>query len=188
MNMKSNYLFGNVLYPFCRAIILMCFAGIILGCPAEKPPISRKAQSFKQDMLMMLKTYSTPLVVPVAQGDKKAIDEIIEKLIKEKKDNLPVPDAVDVLDKNGIHKAGYPKDVPLGYDYSQYRITPQVLQKGKYAQGRFYSHGAKAYCVLAPLRQKDKIVGALAISYWDKKMEEEWGLSEEEFLKIDFNQ
>ena len=108
--------------------------------------------------------------------------------MKKKRDNLPVPDGLDVLNKNGLHIAGYPKDVPLGHDYSRYRIAPLVLQKGKYAQGRFYSHGAKAYSVLAPLRQKNKIIGALAISYWDKKMAEEWGLSEEGFLKNDFNQ
>jgi hypothetical protein len=135
-------------------------------------------------MQKLIKTYSTPLVKPVAQGNTKAIEKVIEKLIKIRKDNFPVPDAVDVVDKKGIQIAGYPKDIPLGYDYSQYRIVPIVLRKGKYAQAKSYWQGSKMYIVAAHLRQKDKIIRALTISYWANKVEEKWRLSEKEFLKI----
>ena len=73
-------------------------------------------------------------------------------------------------------------------DYSTYELVKKAISSTRIQQqGLFLPNGSKLYLVCAPLMRKDVLIGLVAIAISSAEAEKRWGLTEKEFLALDFN-
>jgi hypothetical protein len=75
-----------------------------------------------------------------------------------------------------------------GKDYSNYELVKKAINSKKIQQQRFFlPDRSELYLVCAPLIRDDKLIGLVAIAISSEEASKRWGLTEKEFLAIDFN-
>ena len=160
------------------------------GCGKKEPPLSQKALSLKKEAKEKIEKYSPAFVGPLSKGDKAAVQETLGKLsIELTKDGQPLTWGAAVLDKDGIALGALASGGPqAGLDYSNMKPVAEALKTGKMAQGKYYRQdGFNAYYVVKPLIRQDAVVGLFVLGLSVKELIENRGISEKEFMAIDFN-
>ena len=160
------------------------------GCGKKEPPLSKEALSLKKEIKERIEKYSPVFVDPLSRGDKAAVQEALAKLSAEfTKDGQPLTWGAAVLDKDGITLGALTSGGPqTGLDYSNMKSVAEVLKSRKMIQGKFYrKDGFNAYYVVGPLLQKEELVGLFVLGLPTKEVNEKRGVSEKEFMAIDFN-
>lgn len=152
--------------------------------------MSPRAASFKQEIKDCLTNLSVALMEPVAARNLAGI-----RLALEKAESPAVklcrlcPFEIGVTDQTGETLAAYPaKGDGKGKNYSQYEIIIKTINSRKIQQQRFFlQDGSELYLVCAPLIRQDKLIGLVAVAISSVEAEKRWGLTEKEFLALDFN-
>jgi hypothetical protein len=160
------------------------------GCGKKEPPLSQKALSLKKEIKERMEKYAPVFLEPLARKDKAAVQEALGKLSVEfTRDGQPLTWGAAVLDKDGIALGALASGGPqAGLDYSNMKPVAEVLKTGKMAQGKFYRQdGFNAYYVVGPLLRKQQLVGLFVLGLSAKELIENKGISEKEFMTIDFN-
>jgi len=170
-------------------LFLICLALLLGGCQAPKPSLSPKAQALKKQLLGDLNKLTPQLTEPVAQEDWPAVEAILktayENMSKEAK---LAPEMLVVLDRDGITQVRFPSPDESRFDFSNYTQTKTVFNKKRTDQAALYLKGAKIFVVIAPLLQKDTIIGAVSLAFFADTLEKNWQVSEQEFLSMNLNQ
>lgn len=81
-----------------------------------------------------------------------------------------------------IEKSGY-KDM----NFASFKGVDEVVSSRKIVQVPLYLKEQKVLVVGAPLIREDRLLGVMCLSFDTEQFEKEYGISEQEFLKIDFN-
>jgi hypothetical protein len=159
------------------------------GCPAEAPPLSKEAKAFKEELLKGMDKLTKALREPVAQKDAQAVNQILKNTFGEiTSAGKLVPFRITVLDRDVFRLGAYPPPkVERRLNFRQYKEVNPVYQKGQKAQISLFYKGEKIHGLIAPIKQGNKVIGAVAISFLGKELNRK-NVSAEEFLKIDFNQ
>lgn len=171
-------------------IVLSAASG---GCGPKEPSLSEAAYAFKNEMGETVRRLSHLFIEPAIKKDIKAIDTTLEKLFLDAhRKGRPLTFSIVILDKNGITLTyRYPQracHLTSVLNYSDYSMVAQALKTRRIVQGRlFLQDGTRLYVICAPLLQKDRLEGVLTISMPDSQLNEKLGVSEKEFLSIDFN-
>lgn len=170
-------------------LLLMVLLGPGPGCQTQEHPLSPAAASFKQEIKECIDRLAGPLLEPVLKRDTAAINETLKKTEPEAiKLCRMCPFRIGVMDKNADTLAVYPPRKNKHLDFYNYEVVQQALKTRKIAHQRlFLQNGARLYAVCAPLVQKEQIVGLLAIALSADDARQRWGLTENEFLALDFN-
>lgn len=163
---------------------------LLFGCQAREAPLSPGAATFKKELKNCLTNLATSLMEPVAKRDLAGI-----KLALEKAESPAVklcrlcPFEIGVTDASGETLAAYPvKGDDKGKNYSKYDLVIKTINSKKIQQQRFFlPGGSELYLVCAPLIREDKLIGLVAIAISSEEASKRWGLTEKEFLSIDFN-
>jgi hypothetical protein len=102
-----------------------------------------------------------------------------------------------VLDPSGNYLVGYrigdtaPGSIEKsGYEdmsFASFKGVDQVVSSRKIVQMPLYFQEQNVLVIGAPLIREDKLLGIMCLSFDTEKFEKEWGISEQDFLKIDFN-
>jgi hypothetical protein len=102
-----------------------------------------------------------------------------------------------VLDPSGNYQIGYRLDDTApgsieksGYEdmsFASFKGVEKVVSSRKIAQMPLYFKEQRVLVVGAPLMQEGELLGIMCLSFDTKRFEEEWHISEQEFLKINFN-
>jgi len=75
-----------------------------------------------------------------------------------------------------------------GLDYSNMKPVSDALKNRRMVQGKFFrQNGFQAYYVLGPLLRQGQFVGLFVLGLSAKELKEKRGVSEKEFMAIDFN-
>jgi hypothetical protein len=160
------------------------------GCGKKEPPLSKEALSLKKEIKERIEKYSPVFLDPLSRGDKAAVQEALGKLSVEfTKGGQPLTWGAAVLDKDGITLGALTSGGPqTGLDYSNMKPVAEVLKNRKMVQGKFYrKDGFNAYYVVGPLLRKEELVGLFVLGLPTKEVNEKRGISEKEFMAIDFN-
>lgn len=171
-------------------ITLVLLSVGIGGCGKKEPILSQKALSLKKEAKEKIEKYSPIFLEPLAKGDKAAIQEALGRLsIELTKDGLPLTWGAAVLDKDGVAFGALTSGGPqAGLDYSNIKPVADALKYHKMAQGKFYRQdGFCAYYVVKPLVRQGGLVGLFVLGLSAKELTEKKGISEKEFMAIDFN-
>jgi hypothetical protein len=161
---------------------------ILGGCGAKEPPLSREAQTLKKELLREMDKLTAALVEPTAKQNWEAIPLILKSSYEdiEKKGKL-VLTRIGVMDRDGILQLTYPSKEAEGFDFYNFQPAKLVYINKRKAQAKLYVGINKIFILIAPLLQKDQVIGAAVVAFSDEELQNTWKVSEKEFLSIDFN-
>lgn len=171
-------------------VLLLSAVILLLGCQAREAPLSPGAATFKQEIKSCLTNLSGTLMEPVAKRDLAGIRAALEKAESPAVKLCRLcPFELGVTDPSGDTLASYPvKGDGKGKDYSNYELVKKAISSKKIQQQRFFlPGGSELYLVCAPLIRQDTLLGLVAIAISADEASKRWGLTEKEFLAIDFN-
>jgi hypothetical protein len=171
-------------------VLLVSAVILLFGCQAREAPLSPGAATFRQELKSCLTNLSATLIEPVAKRDLAGIRVALEKAESPAVKLCRLcPFEIGVTDPSGATLAAYPvKGDGKGKDYSNYELVKKAISSKKVQQQRFFlQDGSELYLVCAPLIRDDKLIGLVAIAISSEEASKRWGLTEKEFLAIDFN-
>jgi hypothetical protein len=172
-------------WPVWLLLLLMVFG----GCQAKEPPLSPAAASFKKEVRDYLQRLSRELAAPLAKGDLPAINEVLDRVEPEAvKLCRMCPFHLGVLNKNGETLTVHPFKADALGNFSNYEVVVKTLKDQKINQQRFFlQDGSQIYIVCDPILQGDQLLGILALGVSAQEAKQRWGLTEQEFMTINFN-
>jgi hypothetical protein len=160
------------------------------GCQAKKPPLSPAATAFKKEVRDCFQRIVPALVGPVVKKNLPAINQVLKNLEPETKIKLCIfcPFRIGVLDRSGDTLTIYPFKAEALGNYSTYDVVMQTLKNHRINQQRFFLQGgSEIYVICAPILKGKSLVGIVAMSLGVGDAQKHWGLTEKEFLALDFN-
>jgi hypothetical protein len=187
--MKDGYLARRASPSGYWATFFLVFCMVFCGCQAKEPPLSPGVAAFKKEVKEAMARLSRALIEPVANEDVAAVNEILQKVEPEAvKVCRMCPFRIGVLDKNGDTLTIYPfKQDAIG-NYSNYQLVIQTLNSKRMVQQRFFlQDGSQIYIVCGPIIQEGDVIGILALTLDAAEAKQRWGITEKEFMAIDFN-
>jgi hypothetical protein len=171
-------------------VLLVSAVILLFGCQAREAPLNPGVASFKQELKSCLDNLDVTLMEPVARKDIAGITAALANVESPAvKLCRMCPFEIGVLNQVGATLAEYPvRGNGKAKDYSAYELVKKAISsKRVQQQGLFLPDGSKLYLVCAPLVRKDVLIGLVAIAISSAEAEKRWGLTEKEFLAIDFN-
>ena len=183
-NLPEKFSPGRLLNrPFLIILLIFC------ACSAKEPPLSPAAASFKQEVKACLQRLSAPLPGLVARQDVPAINKtLLAKVEPAIKLCRMCPFQIGVLDQHADILARYPEKKEGTLNLSGYALFDQVLKSRRISQQRiFLQDGSEIYIIAFPLLHEGQMVGMLGLSLDAAEALHRWGLTEKEFLALDFN-
>ena len=141
-------------------------------------------------MKSCLSNIAAALMEPVAKRDLAEIRAALEKVESPAVKLCRLcPFEIGVTDQSGETLAAYPvKGDGKGKNYSQYDLVIKTINSKKILQQRFFlPDGSELYLICAPLIRAETLIGLVAIAISSVEAQKRWGLTEKEFLAIDFN-
>jgi hypothetical protein len=163
---------------------------LLFGCQAREAQLSPGAATFKQEIKNCLTGLSASLMEPVAKKDLAGIRAALEKVESPAVKLCRLcPFEMGVTDPSGETLASYPiRGDGKGKDYSKYDLVIKAIKSKKIQQQRFFlQDGSQLFLICAPLIREDKLIGLVAIAVSSVEASNRWGLTEKEFMAIDFN-
>lgn len=171
--------------------VLLAIAVILLfGCQSREAPLSPGAANFKHEIKSCLTNLSVTLIEPVVNKDLPEIKAALEKVESPAAKLCRLcPFEMGVTDQSGATLAVYPaKGDGKGKDYSNYELVKKAIKSRKIQQQRFFlQDGSQLYLICAPLLRGETLIGLVAIAVSSEDAAKRWGLTEKEFMAIDFN-
>ena len=193
-----------VIWGFCAdktwlwgVLVCAVFVAFYPGCTSD-PPLSQRAMTFRQQTLEDFERL-TPKLGPAFDSDSPdmASDEVIIDFLLDLHDNGRHVLGLGVLDPSGNYRVGYRLDGTApgsieksGYEemsFASFKGVEKVVSSRKIVQVPLYFQEQRVLVVVAPLVKEGPLLGIICLSFDTEKFEEEWGISEQEFLRIDFN-
>lgn len=175
---------GSLWFALVMAAMLFC------GCQGKPAPLSPAAATFKHEIKTCLANLSAALMKPVAKKDVAAINAALAKVESPAVKLCSLcPFQIGVLDQLGDALATYPpKSGNNGRNYSKYDLITKAIKSKKIQQQRFFlQNGSELYLICAPLVREGNVIGLVVIAVNSEDAAKRWGLTEKEFLGLDFN-
>jgi hypothetical protein len=180
--MRSNSLpLDSLASP--RWLLLVCAVLLLLACQAKEP-----AASFKRDVKGILNKLCTTLVEPVFKGDVPGIETVLSELEPQLAKLCPrCPFQVGVLNQHGQILAVHPPTERTN-NFSSYDLVIKVISSKQIQQQKFFlQNGPELYIICAPILRQDKVIGLIGIAISAEEAKSKWGLTEKEFMALNFN-
>lgn len=183
-NLDEKFSPGRLLNRPFLIIILLIFC----ACSAKEPPLSPGAASFKQEVKDCIARLAAPLAAVVAQKDLPAINKTLAMTEPTIKLCRMCPFQMGVLNLQGDILARYPEKKEGAFNFSGYGLIDQVLKSRRISQQRFFlQDGSEIYIIAVPLLHEGQMIGMLGLSLDEQEATHRWGLTDKEFLALDFN-
>lgn len=171
-------------------LALLVATMVFCGCQAKQPPLSPAAAAFKQEIKNCLVNLSTALIEPVAKKDMAAINAALSKIESPAVKLCTLcPFQIGVLNQYGEGLAAYPpKSGNNARNYSRYDLIAKAIKSKKIHQQRFFlQDGSGLYLICAPIVRADNVIGLVVIAVNSEDATKRWGLTEKDFLALNFN-
>ena len=127
---------------------------------------------------------------PVANKDVAATNAALEKVESPAVKLCRLcPFQVGVLNQAGEALVTYPpKSSNNRNNYSNYGLITKAINSKKIQQQRFFlQNGSGLYMICAPLVREGNVIGLVVIALNSADATKRWGLTEKDFLALDFN-
>jgi C4-dicarboxylate-specific signal transduction histidine kinase len=162
---------------------------MVTGCAPKEPPLSAAAGAFKAEVSKILQQMQKSLAEPTARANLPAIDAALQGYAKYTSGLcVDCPYRSAVLNKDGVLLTTFPKNDFVGRNFSSYTYIIETLRTQKITQRQaFQADGTKVYFISAPLLRNKQVAGIVVLGLTTADIDKKWGLTEKEFLAIDFN-
>jgi len=172
-------------WPLILGIVLL-----VCACQTKEAPLSPGAAAFKKEVKQCLVTIATPLVEPLLKNDLAAISAVLEKVEPQAiKLCRMCPFRIGVLNGYGEALAVHPPRRGDKRDFSDYNLVIKTINTRRIQQQRFFlQNGSQIYIICVPIFHEDNVIGLVAIVINAEEAQQRWGLTDQEFLSVNFNE
>jgi len=175
-----------------RFVLLCFFLVLLFSFPACKPAPapSSAAVAFKKEVRDNIEKLSPPFAEALQKGNGKQVETALMQTCAEAdRTGTPFSCCIAILDKNGISiTSTSPRKSSQRIDYSHYESIKKSLREKRIIHTRlFLQDGTKVYVISSPLLKDGTLHGLLVLGYFSTEVQRHWGLTEAEFLEINFN-
>ncbi len=170
-------------------MLLLLFLAVLGGCQTKEPPLSPKALAFKKEVQDCLDRLCTGLVASILKGDVNALNETLKQVEPEKiKLCRMCPFRIGILNKDGQTLTVYPFSMEAMGNFGNYEGVAHTQKNRQINQQRLYlQDGSQIYLIFLPLLKDKDLVGIMVLSLSAKDARHQWGLTEAQFMQINFN-
>ena len=188
-------LFTNKIF-FKGLMAFIPFTFLFLACTSDES-LRPDVLAFRKQMIEDFYLLKSGLI-PALDTNKPvlAAGETIENFLKEiKSDNRKIF-GISLLDVSGEYLTGFVientttgkliKDKYKNMNFHSFKVVERILKSRKIMQERLYFQDARILAIGFPLIKGDDLLGIVCFSFKSHEFEKKWGISEKEFLKIDF--
>jgi hypothetical protein len=188
-NTKKSWFFG--------LMASLLFSGLFSACTLEEP-LSRNAQIFCDQTLEDFYVLRSKLI-PALEGDNPitAAGAVIEDYLLDLHNAGRRILGVGLLDISGEYITGcsledknsgeLKKDKYKGMNFASFEGVERIVNSREIVQVPLYLQDARVLVIGFPLVDKDNLLGIAYFSFNSRDFMQKWGIGEEEFLQIDFN-
>jgi len=167
--------------------LLVCLA-LLASCSPSVP--GPAAESFKKEVQATKESLAPSLMDAVAGRKPRSARNILEQRCSlAKEDGSPFTCGITVLDHHGITLASATPGEPIKrLDYSHYEIVMKAMKERKIVKTKLYLQDhTTLYVVGIPLLRQGEVVGLLVLAFDAADLRNRFGLTEEEFIRVDLN-
>ena len=167
--------------------LLFCMA-FLAGCAPSAP--GPAAESFKQEVQATKASLAPSLMDAVASREPRSASSILERQCAlAGKSGRPFSCGITVLDPHGITLASATPGEPIKrLNYSRYEVVMKGLKERKIVKAKLYLQDRTTlYVVGIPLVRQGEALGLLVLAFDASDLRDRFGLTEEEFLRVDLN-
>jgi hypothetical protein len=194
--MYHQVIFPRFMLKMAALALALCLLGACGPAPESPSAKSAKLRGLARQDLAWLETRLLPLMEE--ESPKKLdFENTLKKYFRTRvSGRTPTVVNVVVLDETyrmvagRNYSPGSPEGKPpakLGVDYSKYDAIIKNIEAGGIRSGAFYLPQGQILSVAVPfLTKRREFLGVVGISFYAREIEK-WGVTREEFLKIDFN-
>lgn len=181
-------------WPLIPSILFLVF---FYACTFDKP-LNQNAQTFRErtlDDFMILTSKLTPVLandIPVTMAG-----EIIKNFLLDMNGVGRRILGVGLLDTSGNYLTGYSIEDRVkgklreneykGMKFTSFEGVERIVQSRNIVQAQLYLGDTKVLVIGFPLVDKDNLICIAYFSFNSKELVKEWKMSEQEFLRINFN-
>ena len=176
--------------PRFATILLLLSLAVLAGCTGTSASKNPAAEDFRKEVEATARRMVPLLVEPMTRGDRGAVRQILSS---ERKRVLSAPNAVlmqtVVLDPKGVvFECDIPFVCDTSRDYSRLDLVAGALKGKAGRHGKIYTANNKeAFIVLTPISLKGEKEGLLGLVYDADRLLRERGVTEREFLAMNFS-
>ena len=167
--------------------LLFCMAFLASCAPTAAGP---GAESFKKEVQATKASLAPSLMDAVASRETRSASSILERQCAlAGKSGKPFSCGITVLDSHGITLASATPGEPIKrLNYSRYEVFSKALKERKLVKAKLYLQDRTTLCVVViPLVRQGEALGLLVLAFDASDLRDRFGLTEEEFLKLDLN-
>ena len=177
-------------------IALISFSFLFFACTSDKP-LRPEVKAFRDQMIGDFALLKSGLV-PALENDKPVVaaDDVIENFLMELKSNDRRIFGISLLDTSGEYLTGYVienkttgkliKDKYKDMNFHSFKIVEQIVKSRTILQEQLYLQDAMILAIGFPVTKEGDLLGIICFSFKSHEFEKKWGISEKEFLQIDF--
>ena len=182
---------------FWKALFFTTLVAFYPGCTSD-PPLNESTVKFREETLDGFERLTLKLGPALEHdGQYEAAGEVIKDYLQHQYVNGRYVLGLGVLDPSGDYLVGYrmgdtaPGSIEKsGYEdmsFASFKGVDQVVSSRKIIQMPLYFREQNVLVIGAPLVREGRLLGIMCLSFDTEKFEKEWRISEQEFLRIDFN-
>jgi hypothetical protein len=175
--------------------ILIFFVDLFIACTSDEP-VKPEIKTFREQMLVDFNLLK-PRIISALEKDNPimAAGEVIEQFLLELKSNDRRIFGIGLLDTSGEYLTGFVvdnntgkliKDKYKGINFHSFEVVEQIVKSEKVMQERLYLQNARILAIGFPVIEAGDLLGILCFTFNSNEFKQEWGIDEEDFLKIDF--
>ena len=177
-------------------MVLMYFSVLIFACTSDKP-LNPEMKVFREQMLEDFDLLGSRLI-PAMEKDKPVVaaGEEIENFLMELKNDDREIYGISLLNKSGEYLTGFvienkatgklTKDKYKNMNFHSFKVVEKIVKSRRILQEQLYLQDARILAIGFPLIKNGNLMGILCFSFKSHDFEKKWGISEKEFLRIDF--
>ena len=169
-----------------RGVTLLLSLALIASCVPSAP--GPAAESFKKEVQATKESLAPSLMDAVASREPRSARSILEQQCAlAAKSSRPFSCGITVLDPHGITLASATPGEPIKrLNYSRYEIFMTALKERKIVKAKLYLQDhTTLYVVGIPLVRQGEALGLLVLAFDASDLRDRFGLTEEEFLRVD---
>jgi hypothetical protein len=170
------------------AAALLLSLALIASCAPSAP--GPAAEAFKKEVQATKEFLAPSLMDAVASREPRSARRILERQCAlAGKSGRPFSCGITVLDTHGITLASATPGEPIKrLNYSRYEVVMKALKERKIVKAKLYLQDrTNLYVVGIPLVRQGEALGLLVLAFDASDLRERFGLTEEEFLRVDLN-
>jgi hypothetical protein len=172
------------------AAALLLSLAVLASCAPSAP--GPAAESFKKEVQATKASLAPSLMDAVSRREPRLARSVLERQCAlAGKSGSPFTCGITVLDHQGITLASAtlaPGEPMKRLDYSRYEVVMKALKERKIVKAKLYLQDRTTlYVVGIPLVRQGEALGLLVLAFDAADLRDRFGLTEEEFLRVDLN-